>query len=177
MGLRRGRIHACATISRADARRGAVHHCRGRPGRRADQGPGHHDAEAAFRLQHRRRLPARHLRPVRRVLAEDRQGIQPDAGHRDRQDGGGPAASRRDHHRAGELRQARSLQADRAAAAPRARAQRRAGARPREGRQGGGLDRRRPARDGSRGRAPADRDGLPAREPHRRGDDAASCAT
>ena len=90
-----------------------------------DQGPGRHHAEAALRLQHRRRLPARHLRPVHRVLAEARQGIQPDAGHRDRQDGGRPAASRRDRHRAGELRQAGSLQADLAAAAPGARADRR----------------------------------------------------
>ena len=72
----------------------------------------------------------------------------------------------------GELRQARSLQADLAAAAPRARHHRRAGARARQGRQGGGLDRRRPARDRSRRRASADRDGLSARQPHRRGDDA-----
>ena len=71
---------------------------------------------------------------------------------------GGAAAAGRDHHRAGELRQARSLQADRAAAAPRPRHQRRAGARAGEGRQGGRLDRRRPARDRSRRRAPADRD-------------------
>ena len=49
---------------------------------------------------------------------------------------------------------------------------RRAGARAGQGRQGGRLDRRRPARDRSRRRAPADRDGLSAREPHRRGDDA-----
>ena len=31
-----------------------------------DQGAGRHHAEAALRLQHRRRLPARHLRPVHR---------------------------------------------------------------------------------------------------------------
>ena len=49
---------------------------------------------------------------------------------------------------------------------------RRAGARARQGRQGGRLDRRRPARDRSRRRASADRDGLSAREPDRRRDDA-----
>ena len=53
--------------------------------------------------------------------------------------------------------------------APRARRRpdRRAGARAREGRQGGRLDRRRPARDRSARRAAADRDGLPAGQPDR----------
>ena len=51
---------------------------------------------------------------------------------------------------------------------------RRAGARAGEGRQGDRLDRRRPARDRSARRAPADRDGLSARQPQRRRDDCAS---
>ena len=54
----------------------------------------------------------------------------------------------------------------------RARHHRSAGARAREGRQGGRLDRRRPARDRSGRRAPADGDRLSACQPHRRGDHA-----
>ena len=51
-------------------------------------------------------------------------------------------------------------------------ADRRPGARAREGRQGRRLVRRRPARDRSPRRASADRDGLSARQPHGRRDDA-----
>ena len=47
---------------------------------------------------------------------------------------------------------------------------RRSGTRAGEGRQGGGLDRRRPARDRSAGRPAADRDDLPVRQQDRRGD-------
>ena len=50
------------------------------------------------------------------VLEEDRQGIEPHAGDRDRQDATRAGRTGGDHHRAGELRQARSLQADLAAA-------------------------------------------------------------
>ena len=74
-----------------------------------------------------------------------------------------------------ELQEARSLQGDLAAARARRRAHRRSGARAREGRQGGRLDRRRPARDRSARRAAADRDGLSAGQPQRRRDAAHSC--
>ena len=57
-----------------------------------------HDAEAAFRLQHRRRLSARHLHAVCRLLAEARQGIRSDEGGGDRQDRRGPAAADGHHH-------------------------------------------------------------------------------
>ena len=142
---------------------------RGRGGR-AD----HHHAEAALRLQHRRRLPARQLHAVRRLLAEARQGIRPDEARRDRQDRRRAAAADGDHHLAREPQEARALQGDRAQAGARRRAHRRAGARAGEGRQGGRLDRRRTARHRGARRAAADRDGLSAGQPHRRRDDAVS---
>ena len=52
-----------------------------------------------------------------------------------------------------------------------------AGARAGEGRQGGRLVRRRPARDRSPRRESADRDDLSARQPHRRRDDAHPATT
>ena len=79
----------------------------------------------------------------------------------------GPAAADGDHHVAGELQEARSLQGDLAPARHGRGPDRRAGARARQGRQRGRLVRRRPARHRSARRAPADRDGLPARQPQR----------
>ena len=140
----------------------------------ADRGDGAdgHDAEAALRLQHRRRLPARHLHAVRRLLAEARQGIRADEGGGDRQDGRRPAAADGDHHLSREPQEARPLQGDLAPARAGRGPDRRAGARAREGRQGRRLVRRRPARDRGARRAPADRDRLSARQPERRRDDA-----
>ena len=75
-----------------------------------------------------------------------------------------------DRHLAGEPQEARPLQGDRAAPGAGRGPDRRPGARARGGRQGGRLDRRRPARHRSARRAAADRDGLPAGQPHRRRD-------
>ena len=96
---------------------------------------------------------------------------------RHRQDRRGADAVDGDRHLAGEPQEARALQGD--LAAPRARrgADRRTGARAREGRQGGRLDRRRPARHRDARRAAARRDGLPDGQPQRRGDACGSSTT
>ena len=160
-GTRRGgRVLAASLFLLATAARGG--------------GADRHDAEAALRLQHRRRLPARHLHAVRRLLAEARQGIRPDEGGGDRQDRRGPAAADGHHHLPREPQEARALQGDLPQAGDRRGADRRAGARAREGRQGRRLDRRRAARHRSPRRASADRDRLSARQPDRRRDDALS---
>ena len=84
--------------------------------------------------------------------------IGPDGGAEHRQDRRGPRPADGDHHRARELQEAGPLQGDRAPAGAGRRTHRRPGARARRGRQGGGLDRRRPARHRGAGRAAADGD-------------------
>ena len=174
MGLS-GRGAPCLYVScpRADARGRARSPSRRSRAAGPDQGARHHHAEAVLRLQHRRRLPARHLRPVHRVLAEDRQGIEPDAGRsrsaRPRKAGRiSPRSSPRRRTSPSSIATSRS----RSSCTARAASDRGAGAGAGEGRQGGRLDRRRPARHRSRRRASADRDDLPAGQPQRRRDDA-----
>ena len=102
------------------------------------------------------------------VLAEARQRIRSDEGRRHRQDRRRPAAADGDHHVAGELQEARSLQGDLTAARdwPRGSTDDQARALAKEG-KARRLDRRRPARDRSARRAAADRDDLSAGQPHR----------
>ena len=91
-----------------------------------------------------------------------------------RQDRRRPRSADGDHHGAGELQEPQALSGHLPPAVARRRPHRRSGARAGEGRQGGGLDRRRPARHRGPRRAAADGDDLSAREPHRRRDDAAA---
>ena len=133
--------------------------------------------EDVLRPRHRRRLRAAELHQVHRVRAAARQGVRPHGRAVHRQDRRGPRPADGDHHGARELQEARSLQGDLAPPVAGRRAHRRPGARAREGRQGGDLDRRRPARHRGARRAAADRDDLPVREQDRRRDACASCAT
>ena len=82
----------------------------------------------------------------------------------------GPPAADGDRHRAREPQEAGALQGDRAPAGAGRGPHRRRGAGARGGRQGGRLDRRRPARHRSARRPAADGDALPDGQPHRRGD-------
>ena len=108
MATRRGRATDAhgfpARLSSAFGCACSAHH-RG-CGLRADR----HHAETAFRLRHRRRLSARHLRAVCRLLAEARQRIGSDEGRGDRPHGRRPAAADGRHHVSRKPQETRSLQ-------------------------------------------------------------------
>ena len=90
---------------------------------RADAGrPQGHLAENVLRTRHRRRLRAAELHQVHRVREEARCRKRSHDRAVDRQDRRRPRSADGDHHRAGELQEARSLQGDlaRACRTPRA---------------------------------------------------------
>ena len=78
--------------------------------------------EAVLRPPDRRRLRAAELHEVHRVRAQAGRRVGSHDGAEHRQDRRGPRPADGDHHRAGELQEARSLQGDRAPARRRPRA-------------------------------------------------------
>ena len=143
----------------------------GRAGRTAAHGHrASHDAAGRMGPQPRRRLLSRQLPAAHRLLEEARLRVAAPAPRRHRQDLGRPADADGDHHVARESPEARSLQDDLQPPRQRRGADRRRRPRARQGGQGRGVDRRRPARHRNARRAAADRARLADGQPHRRRD-------